>query len=103
MVPYLSAGPSTAQILWPILAALGQSQEPKSSFPDPIVSNSDHRFVASRRPLFLPTLHTICLNITVHVRCMYTELYTALHVKHIDFEGAIIPGSEIVSEMIWIV
>jgi len=33
----------------------------------------------------------------------YTELFTALHVKHIDFEGAIIPGSEIVSEVIWIV
>jgi len=38
-----------------------------------------------------------------HVHVMCTELCTALHVKHIDFEGAIIPGSEIVSEMIWIV
>ena len=55
------------------------------------------------RSLFCYQRYTIRPNSTVHDRYMNTELYTALHVKHIDFEGAIIPGSEIVSEMIWIV
>ena len=88
---------------------------PKSSFPDPIAVVSQipiilvflNRFVAtrrdaSRRPLFLPHA-TLFAQTSQHVRYMYTELYSALHVKHTDFEAAIIPGSEIVSEMIRIV
>ena len=87
---------------------LGQSQKPASSFTDPIEHSevvSIPILVLSRRPLFLPTLYTtLFAQISQY---QYTELYVLLyidlHVKHIDFEGAIILGSEIVSEIIWIV
>ena len=57
-----------------------------------------HKFatqpVPSHKPLFLT-------NATIHLESRkHTGLSTALDVKHIDLEVAVLPGSEIVNEMV---